>query len=183
MQTIWIGLLASATMVAGTACSKGGDPPSASLESPGANPRASDAGASASPSAAAPALPAKVGWTGHYESEPGTISVPDGGEWAGVKFRGDDAGVGLGDGALSVTVDSSGRVSGALEGPLGPLRVTGELAENAFGAALVSSDPAHGFAGTAVGTRGGDRITGTMHLSLPTGNVVRQASFSLEMKH
>jgi hypothetical protein len=121
-------------------------------------------------------------WAGHYTAGPGTFFVPDGGEWAGVRFRGEDASVGLGDGAMGVLVDPAGHVQGTLEGPLGALRVTGALDADAFSAALVSSDPAQGFAGTAVGTVAGGRITGTMRLALPTGNVLREASFTLERK-
>jgi hypothetical protein len=110
------------------------------------------------------------------------VSIPDAAEWAGVKFRGDDAGLGLGDGDLSLSVSSNGRIQGAVEGPLGPLRLTGSLAESAFTAALVSNDPGRGFAGTATGVRSGDRISGTMRLSLPTANVVRAAEFTLERK-
>jgi hypothetical protein len=121
-------------------------------------------------------------WSGHYAAAPGSFSVPDGGEWAGVRFRGEDAGDGLGEGTLSVSVDPAGRVTGTLEGPLGPARLTGELLANAFSAAVSPSDPGHGFAGTAVGTLAGDRIAGTIRLSMPTGNVLRAASFALERK-
>ena len=133
------------------------------------------------PLADAASTPAAPGtWTGHYAASPGSFSVPDGGEWAGVKFRGDVTGDALGEGTLRVSVDSTGRVSGTLEGPLGALRVTGELVEGAFSAALVPSDPGHGFSGVAVGSAATGVITGTMRLSLPTGNVLREASFTLE---
>jgi hypothetical protein len=84
---------------------------------------------------------------------------------------------------MTVSITREGRVAGTVDGPLGPLRVTGELASKAFSAALVSSEPAGGFSGTAVGLEEGDRIAGTMRLSLPTGNVLREASFTLERSH
>ena len=99
-----------------------------------------------------------------------------------MRFRGDDAGVGLGDGTLAVSVDPSGRVQGTLAGPLGPLRVTGALEGSSFSAALVSSEPSEGFYGTAAGTLADGGIAGTMRLSLPTGNVLREAPFALERK-
>ena len=132
------------------------------------------------PSSAAPAAPET--WSGRYLAKPGDLYVPEGGEWAGVKFRGEDASVGLGEGGLVFSVDRDGKLSGTLDGSLGELRVTGQLAAKAFSAALVSSDPAHGFTGTATGTEEGGRITGVMRLSLPTGNVLREASFTLERK-
>jgi hypothetical protein len=177
-----IGSVCLAVMVLGLAgCTKAADAPSgvdgrdAALAVPATSP---------APSASGLPRGAMTGgtWTGRYAAAPGPFSVPDGGEWSGVKFRGEDASVGLGEGVLSITLDSTGHVTGALEGPLGPLGITGELADGAFSASLVSSTPASGFAGVAVGTAAGDRIAGTMHLSLPTGNVLREASFTLDRK-
>ena len=175
MNRFWIGTLGLA--IAG--CSKT-DRGQASSDTQDAGHAPVVASATSSSSAAPAVAPARGAWSGRYDAAPGTFSVPDGGEWAGVRFRGEDAQAGLGDGTLAVSVSSEGRVEGKLEGPLGPLRVTGELLEKSFSAALVSADPAHGFSGTAVGTRAGERITGTMRLSLPTGNVLREATFTLE---
>jgi hypothetical protein len=109
--------------------------------------------------------------------------VPDGGEWAGVRFRGEDAGVGLGDGTLDVAVDRSGRAQGTVEGPLGPLHLAGRFEDGVFSAALTSNEPSQGFSGIATGTAADGGIGGTMRLSLPTGNVLREAPFTLERKH
>jgi hypothetical protein len=157
------------------ACSKTGDGAPAPAAS--AQPAAS---VSAPVASAAPAVPTPVSWTGHYSATPGPFYVPDGGEWAGVHFRGEDASVGLGEGTLSATVDPGGRVTGTLEGPLGPLLVTGLVAGKAFSAELTPKEPATGFTGAATGAIEGDKITGTMRLSLPTGNVIRMASFTLD---
>jgi hypothetical protein len=162
------------------ACSKPGDAVSTDAAPRPAPVASASAAASAPPSSAAPR--ASVSWAGSYSAGPGPFYVPDGGEWAGVRFRGEDASVGLGAGTLSVSVDPAGHVQGTLEGPLGPLRVAGELAGGELSAALVSSDPARGFSGTAVGKGDGDHLAGTMHLSLPTGNVIREATFHLERK-
>jgi hypothetical protein len=162
-------------------CTKGSDA-GATHDDAGHPPSSSSAASLAAPrdAGAAPTKGVDQKWTGKYTASAGSFSVPDGGEWAGVKFRGEDAGVGLGEGALSLSVDDSGHVRGDVEGPLGPLRLAGTLADGAFGAALVSGKPGEGFSGTAVGTESAERITGTMRLSLPTGNVLREASFSLE---
>ena len=168
-------ILALGLVAAG--CSKSIDPPAPPVRT---TPASEATSARAAPSGAAPA--AAETWSGRYSASPGGLYVPDGGEWAGVKFRGDDASVGLGEGTVLVSIDREGKVSGTLEGPLGPLRIAGQLAAKAFSAALVSSNPARGFTGTAVATEEGDRIAGTMRLSLPTGNVLREASFTLERK-
>src|SRR5487761_2047570 len=124
-------------------CSKANEAPASPVDAGTPAP-----GASAAP--APSAAPSGVGgaWSGRYTASPGPFSVPDGGEWAGVKFRGEDASVGLGDGTLAVSVDPTGRAQGTLEGPLGPLRIRGEIVENAFSAALVPGEPAQGFSGT-----------------------------------
>jgi hypothetical protein len=119
-------------------------------------------------------------WSGTYAATAGTMYVPDASEWSGVKFRGDDASLGLGEGALRVTVDAAGRARGTLDGPLGPLRMEGTLAGGELTLALVPSDATSGFAGTAVGHAAGTKIEGTMHLaSRSTASVIRAASFSL----
>lgn len=108
--------------------------------------------------------------------------VPDGGEWSGVKFRGEDASVGLGAGTLTVTVDPTGRAEGTSEGPLGALTVTGLVDGDTFSARLSPADPNDGFTGVALGKRDGASFKGTMHLSRSTGNVIREASFTLAKK-
>jgi len=168
-------LLAALLLVA---CSKKDAPaPAPSASAPSASAASS---ASAAPSAA-PAGP--VTWSGTYNATPGTLFVPDGGEWSGVKFRGDDASIGLGAGTLTVTVDpQSGRAEGTGEGALGALLVRGLLTDDTFRAQLAPKDPNDGFTGTAVGKREGDSIKGEIRLSLPTGNVIREGTFSLAKK-
>jgi hypothetical protein len=162
------------------ACSKSGDAPA---PAPAASAAPSAAPSAPAASASAASAPTGSSWSGKYTAAAGSFTVPDGGEWSGVKFRGDDSPRGLGDGTLSADVDAAGRVSGTLEGPLGPLKVNGDLAAKAFSAALVSATPGDGFSGFAVGALDGDHITGTMRLSLPRGNVIREASFTLDRKH
>jgi len=166
------------TLVALAACSRGEAPTANANATPSATPTpnatpSANANASAS---ATPSAPAPSTWSGHYTASVGTLASPD------RYFTGEDASVGLGDGALTVTLDDHGRATGTLDGPLGTSKLDGALRANDFGAALVPDDLAHGFTGTAVGTRDGDHIAGTMRLALPLGNVVRQASFTLDRK-
>jgi hypothetical protein len=155
-------------------CSRGSDG-AAPAPVPAASASASsaiDAGAPSAPKAS----DGSGAWAGTYTATAGSLFVPD---WTGVKFRGEDASVGLGDGAMTVTLDANGRAAGTLDGALGATTLDGVLRDAAFSATLVPVDRAKGFSGTAIGTRDGDAITGTMRLSLPTGNVIREASFKL----
>jgi hypothetical protein len=147
----------------------------------GSGSTAASGAASAKPAAAAsaPSVATPAAWSGKYAATSGSMYVPDGGEWSGVKFRGDDASTGLGEGTLDVTIDPSGRAHGKLEGPLGPARVDGVLAGDELTASLVPAE-AQGFAGTLVGHADGAKIAGTMRLSSrETANVLRTASFTL----
>lgn len=139
------------------------------------------ASASAAPSAAiADAGPAKNEWTGDYESQPGTLTVPDGAEWKGVKFRGEDAGEAIGKGTLKITIDPDGQAHGEGDGPFGAFVVAGTLADNVLTFSVRRKDPTDmGLTGTGRGTVTGDKLEGTIHASKATANVIREATFSL----
>jgi hypothetical protein len=121
-------------------------------------------------------------WTGTYRAEPGPLFVPEGPEWAGVRFRGEDAGTGLGEGTVSLTINPEGEVEGAVDGPLGPLRAHGWLTAGKLGASLDPADAGSAFSGTAAAQEEGGKIVGAMHVSSPLGNVIRAAPFTLERK-
>lgn len=148
------------------------------------------AATSASGGAKADPTGAPRAFAGKYTSEKGTLfvpgkdDVPNPQDWAGTTFRGEASDIGLGEGKLDVTIDpATGRVSGASEGPLGPLVVSGYLANDTFTATLTPKEPkVDSLYGTAIGKRQGAKIEGTMHLSLATGNVLRTAAFTLEGK-
>jgi hypothetical protein len=138
------------------------------------------ASASAAPTAIADAGPAKNEWTGQYDSQPGTLSVPDGAEWKGVKFRGDDAGEAIGKGNLKITIDPDGQAHGEGDGPFGPFVVAGTLAENILTFSVRRKDPSDmGLTGTGRGTVTADKLEGSIHASKATANVIREATFSL----
>jgi hypothetical protein len=150
-----------------------------------------DAGAAAPTKQAAPSGSAKpsagpVTWTGAYQATPGTLFVPDGGEFSGWKFHGDDASTGLGAGTLTLTVDgASGRATGTADGPLGAMVVSGVVTDGELSARVDPKDataPTAGFTGVALGKVSGATLKGTMHLSAATGNVIREATFELAQK-
>ncbi|MEO7112135.1 MAG: hypothetical protein ABI183_16950 [Polyangiaceae bacterium] len=129
--------------------------------------------------AAAPAAMAK--WSGTYSATPASLSVPDGGEWAGTKWHGDDAGDGVGDGTLVIEIHD-GIVSGSVDGPLGPALIDGTSQGSHFSARVDRKDPKDGgFVGVLDGTIANGSATGEMHLSsLVTAHLLRQATFQLK---
>ena len=162
------------------------DPPAPAPPTSSATPAPSSApglAASAAPTASAQAA-GPVTYVGKYTSKEGSLYVPDGGEWAGVKWRGDDASVGIGDGTLSLTVDpKSGRAEGSGDGAFGPVVLAGMLDKDRLTFTLARKDRAdEGFTGSAMGKLTGDKLEGTMKLSLASASVIREASFSLAKK-
>jgi hypothetical protein len=130
---------------------------------------------------AKPVLASNEAWSGKYASEAGSLYVVDGGEWAGLKWRGDDASTGLGEGVLALTLDGqTHRVAGTGSGVLGDIVLVGGVDGKTLMASVLRKDPLdRGLTGTAVGTIDGDRIDGTMRLSLADARVIRNAKFTL----
>lgn len=140
---------------------------------------ASSSNAAASGAAAPKGAPRS--WSGSYEATAGTLTVPDGKEWEGVKFRGEKSEVGLGKGELHLEIDSRGTVTGTLEGPLGPAVISGTLDGDTLTARIDRKSPADlGFYGTLSGKTTGDALEGTMHLSQGEARVIREATFTLK---
>jgi len=162
------------------ACSK----PDAHSASP---PAAASGAASAPPPSvsvsAAPvsSAPPTVTWRGTYTSAPGSLYVYDGGEWKGFHFRGDDAAVALGEGALEVTIDDKTHVArGTIAGPLGDGVVTGAVTGSELSFSVLRKEAKdRGFTGTGSATIAGETATGTMRLSRADAHVIREAKFTL----
>jgi hypothetical protein len=162
-------------------CSRGaGSSPS----SPPAPDAAVAVTASAKPASSSPApavaAPARVNWSGTYKSAPGTLYIPP--DWKNVRWSGSEGTAGTGDGTLSLDVDgTTGRVVGALDGPLGPAVVDGVLTDGKLSASIARRNASdRGFAGTLVGSIDHDHGTGTMNLSSAEASSIRVATFSLE---
>jgi hypothetical protein len=159
------------------ACSRPPGDGTGAASSGAAPPPASAASASAAP--ASSGTPGATTWTGTYKSVAGTLTVPP--VLKHVHWAGQETGAGIGDGAISFTIDSgTGRVDGSLDGPLGPALVAGYASGATVTANISRKDPTdHAFAGTLVGTIAGDHIDGTANLSLATAGAVRTATFTL----
>jgi len=145
----------------------------ASTGGAGAEPGLGEAGGHAA--GAAGATPSQ--WRGTYHSESATIFVPP--EWKGVRWSVPSTSAGLGDGAMTLEVRGE-RVFGAIDGPLGPATIDGVVSGPTITANVLRRDPAdQGYSGTLLGTMSGDRVTGTMNLSLAEASAVRAATFAL----
>ncbi len=156
------------------ACSKTDPAPTAST-SPSTLPTVADA---------APPVATEITWSGPYKSTAGTIYVPDGGEWSGTKWRGDLSSDGLGDGALTLSVDpKNGKVTGTLDGPIGPGIVYGSFALGQLAATITPKSAASAFSGTLIGTVAGNKLDGAMRVSSSfDAHVIRSLTFSLAKK-
>jgi hypothetical protein len=123
-------------------------------------------------------------YTGTYTSAPGTLYVVDGGEWSGVKWRGDDASDGLGSGTITITIDSAtGRADGQVEGPLGPATISGLLVESRLTgkiSRIVATD--NGESGVLLASLSGDKLEGRIRTSSGSANLIRTATVSLAKK-
>lgn len=131
----------------------------------------------------APSAPASNGaqvqWHGSYKSTPGELYIPP--DWKTVHWNVKDSTAGLGEGAMTVLVDSTGgRAIGSLDGALGPCLIDGFFSEGKLTATVVRRDPSdQGFTGTLVGSIAGDHAEGTMNLAQAEANAVRKATFEL----
>jgi hypothetical protein len=172
------GALAASAIVGACACGKTHASESAHA--------ATDAGAAdagmATVVAAAPTTSASSAtpgmWRGTYKSVASTLYVPP--DWKSVRWKVPDTSAGIGDGSLTLTIDTSGRVQGAVAGPLGPATIDGLAADGTLAAKVVREDPNdRGFAGTLLGTMGGGRVDGTMNVSLGEASAIRTATFAL----
>lgn len=180
-EVLAAALLTLATVVA---CDKGdatSTKPATSASSPVASGSANAPAASAAASGA-PSASGATTWSGTYEATEATMHVPEGKEWAGVKFRGDKSDVGLGKGTLKVDSDAKGNLLGTIDGPLGPGIVTGSVDKTGTVSARIDpktpSDTA--FYGTLLGKQEGAAIEATMRLSQAEAKVIREAKVSLK---
>jgi hypothetical protein len=82
---------------------------------------------------------------------------------------------------MSLSIETtSGRVRGAIEGPLGPAKIEGYTAGGNVTATIYRKDPSdHGFAGTLAGTLADGGGSGTMSGSLAGASAIRSATFTL----
>ena len=155
----------------------------------GTQPSASVAASTSAPPALVDSGPTIAKWAGAYTAAPGSFFVPDAPEFKGVKFRGEDAGDGLGEGTLAFEVDPVTHViAGEVHGALGDLVLggarlptTGPPEDEVYAFTVRPKDPSGmGFTGTGRATLKGAEVAGTLRVSKATANVIREATFSLK---
>lgn len=156
--------------------------PKEAASAAGATQAAKDAGPSAEAGAAAPAGKTRS-FAGKYTLTTGTMYVPTDKDWSSVKFKNDDSKL-LGEGDIVLSVDPTGRVSGATEsGPLGASVLEGRSDGGALAATVRRKDALdEGLTGTLVATISGDELAGTMKLSEWNAAVVRVAKLEAKTK-
>jgi hypothetical protein len=166
-------------------CSKSKDDAAARPASSASGaPSASAVSSAAKGDAGGPAAGAATEWTGSYESTEGTLYVPPGKEWEGVKFRGEKSEVGLGKGTVALSIDPRGNVVGTLDGPLGPAVISGTLDKaGTITAQIAPKTPSDkSFYGTFNGKQTDAAIEGKMNLSQSEARVIREAKVSAKRK-
>lgn len=123
-------------------------------------------------------------YSGSYTVSPGTYYIPSSPAWSRVKPAKDDAGAYVGEGAMTLTVDDDGRVTGAIEsGPVGPAVIEGSLIDGELRGFIRRRDPSdQGLTGTFTATVSGGAVAGTLALAEATAAAVREGKLTLEKK-
>lgn len=164
-------------------CSKTADkatPPAPSASVVTAAPVGAAAAPKASASGAASAAPtgAATAYAGTYSLAPASFYIPDTSGWNGVKQVKDDPSKDMGDGAFTLSVDPTGKVTGAIEsGPASPAVIDGQLVEGEIRGNIRRKTPDDGLSGTMIAKPDAD---GKMALADGTSAIVREAKLTLK---
>lgn len=173
-----------ALALASFACKKSdpeGPAPQGSASTAPAAPSSSASSATASEAGApsAKATGTASSFSGKYTTEAVTaIAVPEGTKW-----KGEEGTEGTGEGTLTLEAAADGRVTGTVEGPLGPALVEGLLEGDSLTASFRRKDPAdNGFYGTILGKVAGDKVEGSVAASRGNAGLVRTGKLTLSKK-
>jgi hypothetical protein len=98
-----------------------------------------------------------------------------------VKWRGDDAGEGLGEGSISLTIDTGAHVvTGLADGPIGDVLLSGAVDDGKVTASVRRKNATdRGLTGTLIATLTAERVEGMMRLSFGDAHIIREATFRL----
>ena len=161
--------------------SKGGPAASASAAAAsGAQP--GDAGSDASADAKTDGQAAS--YSGTYSVSPGTYYIAPTKDFANVKQAKDDPTKHVGEGALTLSVDADGKVTGTVDsGPAGPGVIEGSVIDGEIRGFVRRKDPAdQGLTGTFTAKVGGDKVEGALSLAEANAAIVREGKLSLTKK-
>jgi hypothetical protein len=175
-----------ALALASFACKKsdpeGPAPQGSSSTAPSSAPSAAAASSASASEAGAPSANAAgtaSSFSGKYTTEAVTaIAVPEGTKW-----KGEEGTEGTGEGTLTLASAADGRVTGTVEGPLGPALVEGLLEGDSLTATFRRKDPTDGgFYGTILGKVTGDKVEGSIAASRANAGLVRTGKLTLSKK-
>lgn len=142
-----------------------------------------EASASRTDGASAKAPAATKTYFGNYTSRQAQLTVPDAPDWKSVKFRGEESPLGLGEGAMEITIEGGDRAKGNVLGQLGPALITGVVSNGAIVGTVYRKDPSDGgFTGSFYAKQEGDALTGELKVASGNGAILRNATFSLKPK-
>ncbi len=149
----------------------------ASVTASAATPTASSSATTTAPAPAASGAAAL--WRGTYKSAAATMTVAP--AWKKGHWSGPASNAGLGEGTVAIDVDpTTHRVTGTLDGPLGPATIDGVADEGKLTASIARKDPSdRGFTGTLVATVTADHVEGTMNVAPGQAGELRTATFTL----
>jgi hypothetical protein len=139
------------------------------------------ASVSATPSAARPSE-GRSDFEGNYEVKKAEIELAPG---VRVSTWKKDAGdVATGTGKIGLVLHAGGRVSGTLDGPLGPATLRGEHSDATVSATITPDDPTRegSFEGTLWGTKEGETIAFQLSATTADAALVRTARGKLTQK-
>jgi hypothetical protein len=110
--------------------------------------------------------------------------IPESKDWSSVKQAKDEPSKHVGEGALSLNVDPTGRITGTVDtGPAGPALIDGTVIDGELRGAVRRKDPAdNGLTGTFIGKPTGDTVAGILSLAEANAAIVREGKFSLKKK-
>lgn len=152
--------------------------PSASVEAKSAAPPASVAASGSAAPTAAPKGTA-ASYAGTYTLEAAKYYIPDSSGWNGVKQVKDEPTKATGEGAFTLSIDPSGKVTGEIaSGPASPAVIDGQLVGDEIrGNVRRKTITDDGLTGTIVATPAGG---GKMALADATTALVREAKLTLK---
>lgn len=193
MNRLFFAAVAAAALVLASACSKSDDAsktaPSATALASGAAPKthpsASPEG-SAAPVAKGAAAPngAAASYAGTYSAAPAKYYISEAKDWASVKQVKDEPTKHVGDGAITLSIDEGGKVTGTIDsGPAAPAVIDGQRFDGEIRGIVRRKDPKDdGLTGTFRGKESAGTIDGTLALAESNASIVREGKLSLKKK-
>ncbi len=180
-----VPMMALALAIAGCPKSDEGkkEAPAASASAP-ARPSASTSASATPPDAGGKPAAEGATYTGTYSVSPGTYYIPSAKDYGSVKQAKDDPTKHVGEGTLTLSVDSEGKVTGTFDtGPASPGVVEGSVIDGELRGFIRRKDPKdEGLTGTFIAKESDANVEGKLSLAEANAAIVREGKFSLKKK-